>query len=87
MTAPKNESAPEHPQPAAQPSVCACVQDPFAALPPELRPRAQPSMSGLRQVTCPGCGKTYWTNRATDLCSDCQRKGVRLPDAGVAQEE
>ncbi len=53
---------------------CTCGKDAFAALPPELRPRAQ-KKSSLRQVTCPGCGLVYWTNRATDLCMECERKG------------
>jgi hypothetical protein len=49
--------------------------DDFAALPPQLRPRLQ-KKSSLRQVTCPGCGLTYWTNRATDLCMKCETKGA-----------
>jgi len=31
-------------------------------------------------VTCPGCGLVYWTNRATDLCVECEKKGVRIPE-------
>jgi len=61
---------------------CICVQDPFAALPPEARPRTRPRMGGLRKVTCPGCGLVYWTNRKTDLCPECEKKGVRLPESG-----
>jgi len=53
---------------------CSCVKDGFADLPPELRPRER-KPSSLRQVTCPGCGLVYWTNRATDLCMECERKG------------
>lgn len=60
---------------------CTCVQDPFAALPPELRPRKKTWMSGLRKVTCPGCGAQFWTNRKTDLCADCEKRGVQAPDA------
>ncbi len=26
----------------------------------------------LRKTTCPKCGKTYWTNRETDICLDCE---------------
>jgi len=61
------------------PPLCTCVQDPFAALPPELRPQPAPKKNSLRKVTCPGCGLVYWTNRKTDLCPDCEKKGVRLP--------
>ncbi len=56
---------------------CSCVTDPFAGLPPEMRPRPKPKMGKLRQVTCPGCGLKYWTNRSTDLCMDCQKKGIK----------
>jgi len=56
-----------------KPAGCACNRDPFAGLPPEMRPRKD-SMSGLRKVTCPVCGLNYWTNRDTDVCSDCEKK-------------
>ena len=56
-----------------KPVGCACNRDPFASLPPEMRPRKD-VMSGLRKVTCPVCGLNYWTNRDTDICSDCERK-------------
>jgi len=26
----------------------------------------------LRKTTCPRCGKTYWTNRESDVCIDCE---------------
>ena len=52
---------------------CACNRDPFASLPPEMRPRKD-VMSGLRKVVCPVCGLNYWTNRDTDVCSDCEKK-------------
>lgn len=58
-----------------RPVECICVKDPFAALPPELRPRPKKN-SSLRKVTCPGCGLVYWTNRETDLCMECEKKGV-----------
>lgn len=61
-----------------QPVQCTCVKDAFAALPPELRPRPQ-KKSSLRKVTCPGCGLVYSTNRATDLCMGCEKKGVKVP--------
>ncbi len=56
-----------------KPAGCACSRDPYAGLPPEMRPRKD-SMSGLRKVVCPICGLNYWTNRDTDVCSDCERK-------------
>lgn len=52
---------------------CTCNKDPFSSLPPEMRPRKD-AMSGLRKATCPMCGLNYWTNRSTDVCSDCERK-------------
>ncbi len=62
---------------------CSCTSDPFADLPPELRPSGGDEAEkrqrfGLRKVTCPGCGMVYTTNRATDLCMDCERKGVKI---------
>ncbi len=57
-----------------RPVQCACVTDSFLSLPPELRPRPR-KKSSLRKVTCPGCGLVYWTNRETDLCMECERKG------------
>jgi hypothetical protein len=62
---------------------CSCVQDPFADLPPDLRPKPVEKNSDSRKVTCPGCGLFYWTNRKTDLCIECEKKGVNLPEAGV----
>lgn len=59
---------------------CTCIQDPFADLPPELKPRRKTWMSSFRKVTCPGCGFQYWTNRKTDLCVDCEKKGIKLPE-------
>lgn len=64
---------------------CTCVQDPFLELPPELRPRPKNVMGSLRKVTCPGCGFVYWTNRETDLCLTCEKKGVRLPEESAPQ--
>jgi len=61
------------------PALCACVTDPFASLPPELQPRPVNRRGDLRKVTCPGCGLVYLTNRKTDLCMECEKKGVRLP--------
>ncbi len=52
---------------------CACVRDPFASLPPELRPKPQPKEGGLRKATCPGCGLEFWTNRETDYCIKCEK--------------
>lgn len=67
-------------KPGGKPLLCTCVQDPFASLPAELRPRPVKSDFGLRKVKCPNCGFVYWTNRKTDLCIDCEKKGVKLPE-------
>ncbi len=58
---------------------CSCIKDPYADLPPEARPAGPSPMRGLRKVTCPGCGKVYWTNRESDWCFDCE---PRRPTAG-----
>ena len=71
--------------PPGKPLLCSCTQDSFADLPPELRPRAK-IMGDLRKVTCPGCGLVYWTNRQTDLCIECEKKDVRLPEVNTNQE-
>jgi hypothetical protein len=70
--------------PGELPPTCSCGRDLFADLPPELRPKQLPNIGGLRQVICPGCGLKYWTNRATDVCMDCEKKGLRplATDAG-----
>jgi small redox-active disulfide protein 2 len=46
-------------------------------LPPELRPHKDVT-SGLRKVVCPVCGLNYWTNRDTDICSDCEKKSAQI---------
>jgi len=56
-----------------KPPQCACIKDPFAVLPPEMRPRSQ-KKSNLRQVACLGCGLVFWTNRETNYCLDCEKK-------------
>ncbi len=66
---------------------CSCMRDRFAALPPELVPLVTAKKSSLRRATCPGCGRVYQTNRKTDVCIDCERKGVRLPEPPVIEEE
>ena len=86
MSDEKNPADESQNSPAAPPQ-CTCIQNPFAALPPELRPRSDPKPGGLRKVTCPCCGLVYWTNRTTDLCIECEKKGVRLPQSPTAQEE
>jgi len=86
MSNAKNPADESQNSPAAPPQ-CTCIQNPFAALPPELRPRSDSRPGGLRKVTCLGCGLVYWTNRATDLCIECERKGVRLSESPIAQEE
>lgn len=60
----------------SKPPLCTCIQDPYADLPPELRPKPVQKIGGLHKVICPSCGTSYWTNRATDLCVDCEKKGV-----------
>jgi hypothetical protein len=57
------------------------VQDPFADLPPELRPKPVHKVGGLRKVNCSGCGLVYWTNRKTDLCPECEKKGIPVPES------
>jgi hypothetical protein len=47
---------------------CACNRDPFASLPPEMRPQRKEATGGLRKATCPVCGLNYWTNRGADIC-------------------
>lgn len=58
-----------------RPVPCACVTDPFLSLPPELRPRPK-KKSSLHQVTCRGCGLVFWTNRETEYCMECEKKGI-----------
>ena len=60
-----------------RPVPCTCVKDSFAVLPPELRPRPK-NKSSLRKATCPGCGLVYSTNRATDLCMECEKNGAEI---------
>jgi hypothetical protein len=67
--------------------ICSCVNDPFADLPPELRPKPVEKFGGLRKVTCPGCGLEYWTNRKGDLCIDCEKKGVRIAETKDNSED
>jgi len=31
--------------------------------------------SSLRKVTCKKCGKTFKTDRDTDMCFNCEKKG------------
>lgn len=78
---PQNDHKNKEPKPGAPP-LCTCIQDPFTALPPELRPRQKSTMGNLRKVTCPGCGLIYWTNRKTDLCVNCEKKGIHLDETG-----
>jgi hypothetical protein len=48
---PNDDLAPKEDDSENKPCGCSCVQDPFAALPPELRPKSKPTMGGLRKVT------------------------------------
>ena len=56
---------------------CSCGLDPLAVLPPEQRPVPAQHADALRKVTCPGCGLAYRTNRPTDLCMECAKRGTR----------
>lgn len=73
-------------QPGENSGSCPCAEDPFAAMPPELRPRPKNHSGDLRQVTCPGCGQVFWTNRNTDLCFDCEDKAKHLLDVTSSNE-
>jgi len=57
----------------ATPNGC-CCGDPYAGLPPEVRPRPVEKDAALRQATCPKCGLGYATNRRTDVCVRCEAK-------------
>jgi hypothetical protein len=72
----KDKTEPKHNEELEKP-LCSCMSDPFSNLPPELRPHPKDVLSGLRKVTCPVCGFDYWTNRNTDICIDCEKKGVK----------
>lgn len=78
----KQKDKPDTPdmQAPAKPSMCTCVKDAYADLPPELKPHQKSWKDGLRKVTCPSCGVSYWTNRKTDLCIDCKKKGIHIPE-------
>ncbi len=54
-----------------------CCGDPYASLPADLRPMPGAKKDGLGQVTCPGCGLIYWTNRKTGVCVTCKKAGRR----------
>ena len=75
----KDKPEPKEPEIPVKP-MCTCMSDPFASLPPDLRPSLKKD-DGLRKVTCPGCGLVYSTNRKTDVCMVCEKKGVRMPDS------
>jgi hypothetical protein len=62
-------------EPTKRGPLCTCVQDPYADLLAELRPKPEQKIGGLRKVTCPGCGLVYWTNRKIDLCLECEKSG------------
>ncbi len=87
MDDPDNLSALEQGESDDKLFACSCMRDPFADLPPELRPKPQSLMGGLRKVTCPGCGLVHWTNRSTDLCMDCGKKGGQLPNNAALSQE
>lgn len=78
MTDSKKQPGPEKEKAKPVLTGCNCANDPFAGLPPEMRPRPKPNKGNLRPVICPGCGLKYRTNRSTDLCSSCEKKGVHI---------
>lgn len=90
MNEEKDKSEPPPSENSGKP-LCTCVPDPFASLPPDLRPPLQNKISDLRKVACPGCGLIYWTNRKPDrnldLCNECRKKGVRLPEVSDEVKE
>jgi hypothetical protein len=61
------EKAPDKPS-------CSCAGDPFASLPPALKPRSRSVLDDLIKVTCQGCGLTFRTNRKTEYCAKCEEK-------------
>ena len=79
----KDETNTPETQTPGKPPLCSCVQDPFKDLPPGLRPRPRNIMGPVHKVTCPSCGLVYWTNRKTDLCIDCEKKGVGLSKVNI----
>ena len=78
----KNQPA-EPEEPPKNVPTCTCFQDPYADLPVELRPKPVEKLDDLRKVTCPGCGLVYWTNRKPDLCIECEKKGVHVPESKI----
>lgn len=73
------EKNPKNAQKDQQPPTCSCVKDPYAELPPGLRPQNKTWKSNFRHVICPGCGLDYWTNITGDLCMDCKKNGIQIP--------
>jgi hypothetical protein len=61
----------EHARQPSDAGASPCCGDPYAELPPELRPAPAQKNTGLRKATCPECGLEYWTNRMTDVCLGC----------------
>lgn len=62
---------------------CTSALDPFAMLPPELRPKPVQKVRDLREV----CGLVSWSSCATDLCMNCGKKGVHWPEANTKRDE
>jgi hypothetical protein len=76
MNKPKNKQSSNQESQNKDLRSCDCNADPIAILPPELRPKQKSWKSGLRKVTCRGCGLIYWTNRETDYCQKCKAEGL-----------
>jgi hypothetical protein len=67
----KEQPKEESPVRPAQLASCDCAADPYAALPPELRPKRRSWKAGFRKVTCLDCGTTFWTNAEKVCCPKC----------------
>ncbi len=87
MAAARHVPRPDQPMSEDELPACDCSLDPFAELPPELRPKPASPMSGFRKVTCPGCGLVFWSNRSTDCCLACETKGVHRSQQNLTREE
>jgi len=46
---------------------CACTQNLL-----DILRATKPKKDLLKKVTCPKCGKVFWTNMDNNLCFDCR---------------
>jgi len=78
---PKTNSLPEDLPPSEkelETPACSCVLNPFADLPPALKPKKESWKTGFRQVTCLDCGLEFWTNSKGDLCAGCEKTNKKF---------